>query len=152
MVANLLRGMCHPDNGIAHRDDSHWTIYSGTPSCGIYTHGIKGANSQIIAVNNLNSMADNAVLQATIVRLKTQLSSAHNDLNELYDGEYTPRDMEIELRENDRLRKAHDEVEILQNQKNNMEEELYKSQDAKERLENILSKADIEFVKLKTAK
>jgi len=38
--------------------------------------------SQLIAVDNLNSMADKAVLQATIVRLETQLSSAHNELNE----------------------------------------------------------------------
>jgi len=41
---------------------------------------------QRIAVDNLNSMADNAVLQVTIIRLKTQLSAA-NDLNELWDGE-----------------------------------------------------------------
>jgi len=95
-------------------------------------------------------MADNAVLQASILRLETQLSSAHNHLNELYDGHYIPRDVEIKQRENDRLSKAHDEVEILQKQKNKVEEDLCKSQDAKERLENTLKKVDIEFMKMKT--
>jgi len=47
------------------------------------------------------------------------------------------------------LSKAHDEVEILQKQKNKAEEELHRLQDAKERLENTLRKADIEFVKLR---
>jgi len=49
-------------------------------------------------------------------------------------------------RENDRLRKVHDEVEILQKQKNKVEEDLYKSQDARERLESILRKEDMKIV------
>jgi len=48
------------------------------------------------------------------------------------------------------LRKAHGEVEILERQNNKTEEELYKSQEAIERLENTLRKADIELGRLKT--
>jgi len=53
-------------------------------------------------------------------------------LNELWGGSYTPPDVEIELKLNELLRNAHKEVELLQSQKNGIEEELNQSQDAKD--------------------
>jgi len=73
-------------------------------------------NNQRITADNVNSLVDNAVLQATIVRLQTQLTAANRELNELWDDEFVPRDVENEVKEKERLRKAHKEVENLQAQ------------------------------------
>jgi len=59
-------------------------------------------------------------------------------LNALWDDEYVPRDVENEIKTKENLVKARKEVENLQTQKNAMEEDLYRSQTAKERLKQIL--------------
>jgi len=107
-------------------------------------------NSQRIIADNVNSLADNAVLQTTIVRLQTQLDAANSELNALWDDEYVPRDVENEVRAKENLLKARKEVENLQAQKNTMEEDLYQSQAAKERLEQILKKQDAKYMEMKS--
>ena len=46
--------------------------------------------------------------------------------------------------------KAHKEVENLHSQKNKIEEDLYRSHDAKERLVQILKKADTKYIEMTT--
>jgi len=56
------------------------------------------------------------------------------------------RDVENEIKTKEKLSKARKEVENLQAQKNAMEEELYQSQTAKEKLEQILKKQDTKYL------
>jgi len=80
------------------------------------------------------------------LQLQTQLDAANSELNALWDDEYVPRDVENEIKTKENLVKARKEVENLQTQKNAMEEDLYRSQTAKERLEQILKKQDTKFL------
>jgi len=95
-------------------------------------------------IQYINSLQP-SVLQATIVRLETQLASAHNDLNELYGGDYTDTHNDIEADDNterrdyERLSNAHE-----------AKRELYKLQEAKELVETTCKKADIELGKYKS--
>jgi len=93
MVANLLKGMCYPDQ------DQSMAVLIEVIQTGldtqellriVYKHMVSMGQTlrdQLIAVDNFTSMVENAMLQATIVRLETQLASAHNALNELYGGD-----------------------------------------------------------------
>ena len=58
-------------------------LYTQELHCVVYRHMISMAetmNNQRITADNVNSLVGNAVLQATIVRLQTQLTAANNDL------------------------------------------------------------------------
>jgi len=77
-------------------------------------------NSQRITADNVNSLADNAVLESKILRLQTELDAANSELNELWNDNYVPRDVEKEVKTKENLSRARKKVENLQAQKNAM--------------------------------
>jgi len=123
MVANVIRGMCRPDQELLGM---------------VYRHMVSMAevmSSQRITADNVNSLAENAVLQTEILKLQTKLDAANDDLNAIWgDDRYVPRSVENEVKTKESLIKARQEVERLQVQKNKMEEDLYQSQTTKEQI------------------
>jgi len=110
--------------------------------CAVYAHLVSMAKTlrdQLTAVDIFNSMAENAVLQA--LETHSDYTDTPNDIG---------ADSSTEQKDDERLRKAHDEVEILQKQKNKAEQDLYKMQEAKERVKASLKKADIDLAMYKS--
>jgi chromosome segregation ATPase len=152
MIANLIRGMCRPDQ------DQTMALLTELVQTGLYTqellivvykHMVSMAevmNNQLITADNVRSLADNAVLESKVLRLQTQLDAANSELMELWNDDYVPRDVENEIRTKEHLSRALKEVDNLQRHKNAMEEDLYQSQTAKERLEQILKKQDTKLL------
>jgi len=89
MVANLMRGMCRPDQ------DQTMSLITELVQTGLYTQELlvvvykhmvsmtEVVNSQRIIADNVKSLADNAVLESKILRLQTQLDAANSELMEL---------------------------------------------------------------------
>jgi hypothetical protein len=107
-------------------------------------------NNQRITADNVNSLADNSVLQTEILRLQTKLENAEDELNGLWDDRYVPRSVENEVKTKESLLKSRQEVERLQVQRNKLEENLYQLQTSKEKLEHTLKKQDVKYVEATT--